>query len=40
MKKCGYKRIGIYGNSKGGGMALLAASVVPDISLVIAASAF
>lgn len=40
MKKSGYKRIGIYGNSKGGGMALLAASVVPDISLVIAASAF
>ena len=40
MKKRGYKRIGIYGNSKGGGMALLAASVVPDISLVIAASAF
>ncbi len=40
LKKLGYKRIGIYGNSKGGGMALLAASVVPDISLVIAASAF
>lgn len=39
LKKLGYKRIGIYGNSKGGGMALLAASVVPDISLVIAASA-
>ena len=32
--------IGIYGNSKGAGIALLAASVVPDISLVIAASAF
>ena len=40
MKKYGYKRIGIYGNSKGAGMALLAASVVPDISLVIAASSF
>lgn len=40
LKKRGYKRIGIYGNSKGAGMALLAASVVPDISLVIAASAF
>ena len=40
MKKRGYKRIGIYGNSKGGGIALLAASVVPDINLVIAVSAF
>lgn len=40
LKERGYKRIGIYGNSKGAGMALLAASVVPDISLVIAASAF
>ena len=40
MKKLGYKRIGIYGNSKGAGMALLAASVVPDICLVIAASSF
>ena len=40
MKKHGYSRIGIYGNSKGAGMALLAASVVPDISLVIAASSF
>lgn len=40
LKKLGYKRIGIYGNSKGAGIALLAASVVPDISLVIAASAF
>ena len=40
LKKLGYKRIGIYGNSKGAGMALLAASVVPDISLVIAASSF
>ena len=40
MKKRGYQRIGIYGNSKGAGMALLAASVVPDISLVIAASSF
>lgn len=35
-----YKRIGIYGNSKGAGIALLAASVVSDISLVIAASSF
>ena len=35
-----FRRIGIYGNSKGAGMALLAASVVPDISLVIAASSF
>lgn len=35
-----FKRFGIYGNSKGAGMALLAASVVPDISLVIAASSF
>jgi hypothetical protein len=35
-----YRRFGIYGNSKGAGMALLAASVVPDISLVIAASTF
>ena len=35
-----FKRIGIYGNSKGAGIALLAASVVPDISLVIAASTF
>ena len=33
-----FKRFGIYGNSKGAGMALLAASVVPDLSLVIAAS--
>jgi len=40
MKERGYKRIGIYGNSKGAGMALLAASMVPDISLVIAASSF
>ena len=40
LKRLGYKRIGIYGNSKGAGIALLAASVVPDISLVIAASAF
>ena len=40
MKKCGFKRIGIYGNSKGAGISLLAASVVPDISLVIAASSF
>lgn len=40
MKKMGFKRIGIYGNSKGAGIALLAASVVPDISLVIAASSF
>ena len=40
LKARGYKRIGIYGNSKGAGIALLAASVVPDISLVIAASAF
>lgn len=40
MKMLGFKRIGIYGNSKGAGMALLAASVVPDISLVIAASSF
>ena len=40
MKRMGFKRIGIYGNSKGSGMALLAASVVPDISLVIAASSF
>ena len=35
-----FKRFGIYGNSKGAGMALLAASVVPDLSLVIAASSF
>ncbi len=35
-----FRRFGIYGNSKGAGMALLAASVVPDISLVIAASSF
>ena len=43
MKEYGsgkYRRFGIYGNSKGAGMALLAASVVPDISLVIAASTF
>lgn len=40
MKRMGFRRIGIYGNSKGAGMALLAASVVPDISLVIAASSF
>ena len=40
MKRMGFKRIGIYGNSKGAGMALLAASVVPDISLVISASSF
>ena len=40
MKEYGYKRIGIYGNSKGAGIALLAASVVLDISLVIAASSF
>lgn len=40
MKRLGFGRVGIYGNSKGGGMALLAASVVSDISLVIAASAF
>ena len=35
-----FRRFGIYGNSKGAGMALLAASTVPDISLVIAASSF
>lgn len=35
-----FKRFGIYGNSKGAGMALLAASVVPDLGLVIAASSF
>lgn len=35
-----FRRFGIYGNSKGAGIALLAASVVPDISLVIAASTF
>jgi len=40
MKRYRYKRIGIYGNSKGAGIALLAASVVPEISLVIAASSF
>lgn len=40
MKAQGYRSIGIYGNSKGAGIALLAASVVPDISLVIAASSF
>lgn len=40
MKRLGFHRIGIYGNSKGAGIALLAASVVPDISLVIAASSF
>ena len=34
MKSYRYKRIGIYGNSKGAGIALLAESVVPDISLV------
>ena len=40
MKEYGFGRIGIYGNSKGAGIALLAAGVVPDISLVIAASSF
>lgn len=40
LKALGYRRIGIYGNSKGAGIALLAASVTPDISLVIAASSF
>lgn len=43
MKEYGdgrFKHFGMYGNSKGAGMALLAASVVPDISLVIAASSF
>lgn len=35
-----FRRFGIYGNSKGAGMALLAASAVPEISLVIAASSF
>lgn len=35
-----YKRFGIYGNSKGAGIALLAASKVCDISLCIAASPF
>ena len=35
-----FRRFGIYGNSKGAGMALLAASVVPVFSLVIAASSF
>lgn len=43
MKEYGagrFRHFGIYGNSKGAGMALLAASVVPDISLVIAASPF
>ena len=35
-----FRRFGIYGNSKGAGIALLAASAVPDISLVIAASSF
>ena len=40
MKGQRFKRIGLYGNSKGAGIALLAASAVSDISLVIAASAF
>ncbi len=35
-----FRRIGIYGNSRGAGMALLAASAVPEISLVIAVSPF
>lgn len=35
-----FKRFGIYGNSKGAGIALLAASQVPDLSLCIAASPF
>ena len=35
-----FRRFGIYGNSKGAGTALLAASAVPDISLVVAASSF
>lgn len=39
-KPARFKRFGIYGNSKGAGIALLAASVVSDISLVIAASPF
>ena len=40
LKESGFERIGIYGNSKGAGMALLAAAYVPEISLVIAASPF
>ena len=40
LRESGFKRIGIYGNSKGAGMALLAAAYVPEISLVIAASPF
>ncbi|MBP5605644.1 MAG: hypothetical protein J6X60_08895 [Ruminiclostridium sp.] len=36
LKKRGYKKVGIDGASKGSEMALLAASLIPDISCVIA----
>lgn len=39
MKKRGFRKFGIYGNSKGGGIALIAASQIPDFSLCIAVSA-
>lgn len=39
MKKYGFEKIGIYGNSKGGGMALIAASQISCFSLCIAVSA-
>ena len=38
LRRRGYERVGIYGFSKGAELALLAASLIPDLSLVIAAS--
>ena len=38
LRRRGYARVGIYGFSKGAELALLSASIIPDLSLVIAAS--
>ena len=40
LKEAGFKRIGVYGISAGAKFAITAASLLPDISLVIAASPF
>ena len=40
LKKLGYKQIGIDGTSKGSEMALIAASLFPELSCVIVRSAF
>jgi len=40
LKKAGYEKVGVYGISAGAKYAITAASLIPDISLVIAASPF